>query len=66
MSAGNTRPAHIDLHTHSTASDGLFSPTELVRRASEAELTLIGLTDHDTTNGVAEAQAAGASAWVSR
>ena len=64
MSAGNTRPAHIDLHTHSTASDGLFSPTELVRRASEAELTLIGLTDHDTTNGVAEAQAAGASLGV--
>ncbi|HEX3272546.1 MAG TPA: PHP domain-containing protein [Ktedonobacterales bacterium] len=64
MSAGNTRPAHIDLHTHSTASDGLFSPTELVRRASEAKLTLIGLTDHDTTNGVAEAQAAGASLGV--
>jgi predicted metal-dependent phosphoesterase TrpH len=64
VSAGNTRPAHIDLHTHSTASDGLFSPTELVRRASEAELTLIGLTDHDTTNGVAEAQAAGASLGV--
>ena len=58
------RPAHIDLHTHSTASDGLFSPTELVRRASAAELTLIGLTDHDTTNGVAEAQAAGASLGV--
>jgi hypothetical protein len=64
VSVGDTRPAHIDLHTHSTASDGLFAPTELIRRASEAELTLIGLTDHDTTNGVAEAQAAGASVGV--
>jgi len=64
VSAGNERPAHIDLHTHSTASDGLLSPAELVRRASEAGLTLIGLTDHDTTNGVAEAQAAGASLGV--
>ena len=64
MSADNTRPARIDLHTHSTASDGLFSPTELVQRASEAELTLIGLTDHDTTNGVAEAKAAGAELGV--
>jgi predicted metal-dependent phosphoesterase TrpH len=42
----------------------LLSPTELVQRASEAGLTLIGLTDHDTTNGVAEAQAAGASLGV--
>jgi predicted metal-dependent phosphoesterase TrpH len=60
VSAGEARPARIDLHTHSTASDGLLSPTELVQRASEAGLTLIGLTDHDTTEGVAEAQAAGA------
>lgn len=64
MSAGDTRPARIDLHTHSTASDGLFSPTELVQRASEVGLTLIGLVDHDTTNGVAEALAAGASLGV--
>jgi predicted metal-dependent phosphoesterase TrpH len=64
VSSGDTRPAHIDLHTHSTASDGLFSPTELVQRASDAALTLIGLTDHDTTNGIAEAQAAGASLGV--
>jgi predicted metal-dependent phosphoesterase TrpH len=64
VSAGATRPARIDLHTHSTASDGLFSPTELVQHASEAGLTLIGLTDHDTTNGVAEAQAAGARVGV--
>ena len=64
VSTSGHEPAHIDLHTHSTASDGLFSPTELVRRASEAGLTLIGLIDHDTTNGVAEAQAAGANMGV--
>jgi 3',5'-nucleoside bisphosphate phosphatase len=64
VSAGEARSARIDLHTHSTASDGLFSPTKLVQRASEAGLTLIGLTDHDTTNGVAEAQAAGAPLGV--
>jgi predicted metal-dependent phosphoesterase TrpH len=59
VSAGETRSVHIDLHTHSTASDGLLSPTELVQRAAAAGLTLIGLTDHDTTAGVGEAQAAG-------
>lgn len=50
----------IDLHTHSTASDGLYSPSELVQHASEAGLSLIALTDHDTTNGLEEARAAGA------
>jgi predicted metal-dependent phosphoesterase TrpH len=64
VSNGDTKSARIDLHTHSTASDGLFSPAELVQRASEAGLTLIGLVDHDTTNGVAEALAAGASLGV--
>ncbi len=49
----------IDLHMHSTASDGLLSPTEVVRSAHALELTTIALTDHDTTDGVAEAQAAG-------
>jgi predicted metal-dependent phosphoesterase TrpH len=50
---------HIDLHTHSTASDGLLAPGELVRRAREAGLDLIALTDHDSTDGVPEAVAAG-------
>ncbi|MDE3231652.1 MAG: PHP domain-containing protein [Chloroflexota bacterium] len=49
----------VDLHTHSTASDGLYAPAELVRLAREAGLDLIALVDHDTTQGVAEAQAAG-------
>ena len=54
----------LDLHTHSTASDGLHTPSELVELARQAGLTTIALTDHDTTNGLAEAQAAGAAAGV--
>jgi predicted metal-dependent phosphoesterase TrpH len=54
----------VDLHTHSTASDGLYPPAELVRLAHEAGLDLIGLVDHDTTGGLAEAQAAGAQLGV--
>lgn len=49
----------IDLHTHSTASDGTYTPTELVRYAAQKGLTAIALTDHDTMNGLAQAQAAG-------
>jgi len=46
----------IDLHTHSTASDGTFSPTELLRAAAEAGLAAIALTDHDTLDGLPEAR----------
>ncbi|MGH2592086.1 MAG: PHP domain-containing protein, partial [Anaerolineae bacterium] len=46
-------------HMHSTASDGLLSPSEVVRSARDLGLTTIALTDHDTTDGVAEAQASG-------
>lgn len=49
----------IDLHTHSTASDGTCSPTELVKLAAESGLKAIALTDHDTFSGVAEAVEAG-------
>jgi 3',5'-nucleoside bisphosphate phosphatase len=52
-------PLRIDLHTHSTASDGLLAPAALVRFAREQGLDLIALTDHDTTAGVPEAQAEG-------
>ncbi|MGZ3581627.1 MAG: PHP domain-containing protein [Ktedonobacterales bacterium] len=54
----------IDLHTHSTASDGLYSPTELLRLAHDVGLKTIGLVDHDTTGGVVEAQAAGEALGV--
>jgi hypothetical protein len=49
----------IDLHTHSNRSDGTFEPTEIVRRAVERDLEVIALTDHDTTEGLEEAIAAG-------
>jgi predicted metal-dependent phosphoesterase TrpH len=45
----------VDLHTHSTASDGLLRPAELVRTAARRGITALGLTDHDTVAGVAEA-----------
>jgi 3',5'-nucleoside bisphosphate phosphatase len=50
---------HIDLHTHSTASDGLLEPAALVRAAHESGLDVIALTDHDSIDGVGEAIAAG-------
>lgn len=43
----------IDLHTHTTASDGRCSPEELVARAAQAGITTLGLTDHDTIAGCA-------------
>ncbi|MFJ6635633.1 PHP domain-containing protein [Streptomyces sp. NPDC091376] len=48
----------VDLHTHSTASDGTDTPAELVRNAAAAGLDVVGLTDHDTVGGYAEAIAA--------
>jgi predicted metal-dependent phosphoesterase TrpH len=48
----------IDLHTHSTASDGTDSPAELVRNAAAAGLDVVALTDHDTVAGHADAAAA--------
>lgn len=45
----------IDLHTHTTKSDGTFTPTELVDYAIQKELTAVAITDHDTTEGLDEA-----------
>ncbi|MCK9376921.1 MAG: PHP domain-containing protein [Syntrophobacterales bacterium] len=50
---------YIDLHVHSTASDGSFAPAEVVRQAKAGGLTAMALTDHDTVDGLAEAVAAG-------
>lgn len=59
--AGTSVPGRrVDLHTHSTASDGSVSPTGLVDQARAAGLVAVALTDHDTVGGVAEARAAGA------
>jgi predicted metal-dependent phosphoesterase TrpH len=48
----------IDLHAHSTASDGTDSPADLVAAAAAARLDVVAITDHDTTAGWAEALAA--------
>ena len=50
--------AFIDLHAHSTASDGTYTPAQLVAYALEKGLSALALTDHDTVDGVAEALAA--------
>jgi len=47
----------VDLHCHSTASDGTLSPSEVVRLAVDRDLSALALTDHDTIAGVAEAAA---------
>lgn len=45
----------VDLHTHTTASDGLLAPREVVAAALVAGLSVIAITDHDTVEGIAEA-----------
>lgn len=47
--------SRVDLHIHSTASDGKFTPGEIVRKAVESGLTVISLADHDTVDGIAPA-----------
>lgn len=58
------RMSGIDLHTHTDRSDGTFAPAELVRRAAELQLDVVAVTDHDTSDGLAEALAAGAEAGI--
>lgn len=47
-------PGSIDLHLHSTASDGSCTPSEIIALASERQLAAVALTDHDTTAGIGE------------
>ncbi len=54
----------IDLHVHSTASDGTMSPAELAVAVKEAGLCAFALTDHDTVDGIAEARTAAKAASV--
>jgi predicted metal-dependent phosphoesterase TrpH len=54
----------IDLHSHSTASDGQHPPRELLARAKEAGLQTLAVTDHDTVAGLSEAEAAALSLGV--
>ena len=59
-----THESVIDLHTHSTHSDGSLTPRELVQRAARAGVTVLALTDHDTIAGLREAQCAAADTGV--
>jgi predicted metal-dependent phosphoesterase TrpH len=54
----------IDLHTHTTASDGTYAPAELVARAAAAGITTLAVTDHDTLGGCDAAAAACAAAGL--
>lgn len=54
----------VDLHVHSNASDGTFKPTDLIAEAKKAGLSALALTDHDTTDGVAEAIKAAEAAGI--
>lgn len=51
------KPLNADLHCHSTVSDGLLSPAEVMRRAKFNGVELMALTDHDELGGLAEARA---------
>ncbi|MDQ3704611.1 MAG: PHP domain-containing protein [Chloroflexota bacterium] len=58
MTLVNDRSARhrgVDLHAHTTASDGSLSPRELVRLAADRDLSVLAVTDHDTTTGLDEA-----------
>lgn len=54
----------IDLHAHTTASDGQLAPAALVQAAAERGVSVLAITDHDTVAGVAEARAAAVSVGV--
>ncbi|MFI2810533.1 MULTISPECIES: PHP domain-containing protein [Microbulbifer] len=63
--AARALSGRVDLHCHSTASDGILSPEALVSRAKSHGVSLLALTDHDTLAGLAAARAAGAAEGVS-
>jgi 3',5'-nucleoside bisphosphate phosphatase len=47
----------VDLHSHTTASDGILTPSELVKRAADNQISMLAITDHDTIKGLPEAKA---------
>ena len=51
----------VDLHMHSTASDGVYSPADVVQLALTHQMDVIALTDHDSVSGVLSAQDAAAA-----
>jgi hypothetical protein len=62
--AGEGAAAFVDLHSHSTASDGSRAPRDVVLEAKRVGLAALALTDHDTLSGVGEALTAGAELGV--
>src|SRR3990172_3328998 len=48
-------PGGVDLHTHTTASDGTYTPRELVAEAASRGVRVLAVTDHDSTEGLGEA-----------
>lgn len=59
MSAAASGSPFVDLHTHSTASDGTLPPEQVIEAAARCGLKALALTDHDTVDGVARAREAG-------
>ena len=53
-----------DLHTHSSASDGQYTPDELVQRAKDKEIEILSITDHDTVDGLNAAEKAATKAGI--
>jgi predicted metal-dependent phosphoesterase TrpH len=64
VSAEAGGPAYVDLHTHSTASDGTLPPERVIEEAERCGLAAIALTDHDTIDGVLPARDAAARAGI--
>lgn len=62
--ASGVHAGFVDLHTHSTASDGARAPADVARAAAAAGLAAFALTDHDTIGGLADARAAAAQAGI--
>ena len=61
-----SREGRVDLHAHTTASDGTLTPRQLVALAKETGLAAVAITDHDTVDGLEEGLAAGRElgVWV--
>jgi len=59
VSAEAGGPAFVDLHTHSTASDGTLPPESVIEAAARCGLKALALTDHDTIGGIPAAREAG-------
>ena len=55
-------PYPVDLHVHTTASDGSDAPAAVIERARRLGIQALAITDHDTVAGLDEAQAAGRAA----